>query len=239
MRDNGKTSLVIKPSFPVSVPSYELHPELVHEFGKNYITCHRAKSNDIVVRFASAALAQQHRGQSLQLSGSNYRLEYTNSHSRNFICYDIGGLQTDEIVTALEETRYVVTEPTGFIFRQRYNGPVVALHFDEAPLKLFSIEIRLGHLRFEFCRAISTCVLCQEQHEVTACPEMVNEQKAVVFTEVFHNRKEQITKELYDNLKVLKCGESSDDILSRLHDCRARWNKIQEELALCAQSSSG
>jgi Fe-S-cluster-containing dehydrogenase component len=108
------------------------------------------------------------------------------------------------------------------------------LHFNKAPRKFFSIKLPYGHLNFEFVRAASVCVICQEQHEMPVCSEMAYEQ-SVVFVEKFDDRKEEVVKALYGNLKFLE-GKSSDTKLS-VHDCQTEWTRISEELALCAKLS--
>jgi hypothetical protein len=103
--------------------------------------------------------------------GEKYHFEYTTFHSKAFVCHDVMGLTTKEVLLGLDALTLAETETIG-VFRQKDNGPVLALCFSEPLKETFWFEVKVDRHVLRFKRACSFCSICGSQHEVPDCVQM-------------------------------------------------------------------
>jgi hypothetical protein len=95
---------------------------------------------EYMVRMRSEALAKEYRGTTINIDGRDYRYEYTNCHSSNFICENVQGILVEDILQSIDQFCTVETEAAGIV-RQSRNRPLLALHFCEPQQHVFSFDI--------------------------------------------------------------------------------------------------
>tara|TARA_R110002003_G_scaffold101_2_gene8095 strand:+ start:502 stop:1314 length:813 start_codon:yes stop_codon:yes gene_type:complete len=163
-------TLLLSPTLPESILAYKVHPELCKQLGGLCIASFRFQENLFVV-LASAEHARSLRGQPFTFQGEKYHFEYTTFHSKAFVCHDVMGLTTNEVLLGLDALDLAETETIG-VFRQKDNGPVLALYFSEPLKATFWFEVKVDRHVLRFRRACSFCLICGSQHEVPDCVQM-------------------------------------------------------------------
>ncbi|KAH5617577.1 hypothetical protein HBI23_253450 [Parastagonospora nodorum] len=150
----GERSLMLEPTVSDRIKAFDIHKQIEIQLSR---TC-----------------PGEH-GKAINIDGKEHRLEYTDHHSRYFVCPDVQGFTTTQILELIDKLKVAETVPIG-LHRQRNIGPVVAIHFSEPLKDAFEIKLEYSEGRFlRFRRASSECLLCNEAHDVTTCMDMVEE----------------------------------------------------------------
>jgi hypothetical protein len=167
--------LVLEPTIPKSIPSWRVHSVLSQALEGRLASSHRCQTPmEYIVRIRSEALAKEYRGTTININRRDYRYEYTNCHSSNFICKNVQGILVEDILQSINQFCTVETEAINFVLQSR-NRPLLALHFCEPQQHVFSFDIRAQGWPLSFKRENSICTICQDLHVVTKCKEIVKE----------------------------------------------------------------
>jgi hypothetical protein len=213
---------MLTPTVPESIKITALHKILLKQLGGAYKTCYRGRSG-VFVEMASSELARLHRGDVLELSGFQSKLEYVAYHNTVYVCDDVQGFSTPQLFETMDKYHTTAKDYDIGLCRQRNNGPCVAFLFRKPLQDCFSFKI--GDLIFT--RACSTCELCDKDHEVTECEDVEMEKEITRPGGWLTIWKEDLLawlKKLKDQKGVSWEGNSSSEASAVLED----WYNVQK-----------
>jgi hypothetical protein len=224
--------LVFSPELPDTTKVHNIHGPLVTQFGSIYNSCFRIPNHEMVtiVEFHSPQDAKKMWGSHVEIDGDTYTLESTLGHSPDYVCSDVRGTSTTDILAALDKSEIAAIESIA-VYRQKSNGPLVAIHVGERPqTAMFSITLICHNgIKLEFVRANAACLFCKEQHCLSACKtHMVMERsltspggKIVLYQEVVGKLAIELGGIIERKLKKVS---------ARAIDIANKWAAIQEHM---------
>jgi len=127
---------------------------------------------------ATSASAVRLRGKSVTIEGASYTLEFTAFHSTMYVCDDVQGATTSQLIKAMDRPPLATEYGIGLV-RQQNNGPVAAFTFDPPMEDCLEFTLKVDGKLFKFKPAQSKCCLCEARHESYPweCDQLVIEKR--------------------------------------------------------------